>query len=95
MSMRKYVDAAERMWEKLMQYKDALDFSSLHLGDSQPWDSLCAVSPVAELLAREVESEYNHSMSACQLDWAVGQMVGRVSMDEYNLHNGTSLQPTL
>ena len=91
-----YSEVAERLWEKLSQYRDALALDSLGTsGHTSPWLALCVASPVARTIARDVEAEKNYAFSTRQGDWAVRQIVGNVSMTDYNQHNGTSLRPTL
>jgi hypothetical protein len=85
-SVRRYNEAAERLWGKLLAHRDELATLPLQRG----WDAFCAANPNAQQLAYEVDAELNYQLSYMQCCWAVSML--DYSLEQYTAVTGITIE---
>lgn len=71
----KYNLTAERLWEKLEFHRDKIDTTCVDFNEPFLIDQLIKRNGFVSYLIREVENEFNYSMSESQCSWAVNKFM--------------------
>lgn len=80
---------------KLEFHRDKIDTTCVDFNEPFPTDQLINGNKFVSKLIKEVQDEYEYSMSEFQCSWAVNQFLrgGLVSMSDYNKKQNTYLKP--